>query len=243
CFHVHSFGGGPPVGDVLELCESLRTELRRVWGPRGDAPWAPRCEVVLHPSLASYLGAVGPGAAQTKGCSTIELHSGRISKRRIDLRIEPDGALSALPHELTHIVLADRFGGQQPPHWLDEGIAMLADTRDKQFLHARDCHDALASGRSLPLGQLLNFNGFSSADQMPAFYGQSLSLVQMLARQDNPQRVVDFAVDSMNHGYPRALQKHYGIGSIDELEARWRAFAASQAQSPHRPLVTVRFKP
>lgn len=243
-FHVRSFSGGPAAGSLLELCENLRVELRRVWGmTENAASWEPRCEIVLHASMASYLGEVGPGGAQTKGCSLIELDAGRIARRRIDLTIEQDGSVPALPHELTHVVLADRFAGRQPPHWFDEGIAMLADTREKQLLHMRDCRDALGTGRSLPLAQLLMLETFSSADQRPAFYGQSLSLVQMLAEQDKPHKLIDFAIDSMNHGYAPALQTHYGIASIAELETRWRAFVASQAQSPHRPLLTVQFKP
>ena len=120
---------------------------------------------------------------------------------------------------------------------------MLADTREKQLLHARDCRDALASGKSLPLAQLVHLEGFSSAEQMPAFYGQSLSLVQMLAHRDKPQRVIDFALDSQTRGYEQALQAHYGIDSLHELESRWKSFAAAQATSPTPALLTVRFRP
>ena len=45
---------------------------------------------------------------------------------------------------MTHVVLADLLNGRQPPRWADEGMAILADTRDKQLLHERDLTAAVA---------------------------------------------------------------------------------------------------
>lgn len=225
-FVVQAFPAGPNASDVLGLCEQLRAELRQHWGVREQSQsWEPRCRIVLHGSTESYLAAAGAQAARTKGCATIRLQDGRIAARQIDLLVEPDGTLPALPHELTHIVMADRFLGRQPPHWFDEGVAMLADARDKQLLHERDCRDALATGRSLPLSTLLQLEQFTSPDQLPAFYGQSLSLVRMLSQDRKPETLLHFAADSQEVGYVQALRRHYGIGSVHELEARWRAHA------------------
>ena len=245
-FVIHtSAQAGPSPGKVLSLCEELRSELCRVWGLTDRArKWDPLCEIVVHPSAASYLASVGPEAAQTRGCSRIELDNGKVSRRRIDLQMDADGSLSALAHELTHVVLADRFHGKPPAHWLDEGIATLADSRAKQLLHERDCQDALSSGHALPLQQLLNLEEFTSPAQMPAFYGQSLSLVSMLARQRTPQQLIDFAVDARDSGYPFALKKHYGINSVAELDFIWRAHAkASRHVGPSSPLLIASLRP
>lgn len=232
--------GGPSAEGVLRLCERLRSELCSVWGVSGPSHrWEPLCEIIVHPTADSYLQAVGPAAAQTRGCSLIELHMGKVSRRRIDLQIDSDGSLSALAHELTHVVLADRFHGRPPAHWLDEGIATLADTREKQLLHERDCQEALASGRAMSLQHLLHLEQFTSADQMPAFYGQSLSLVMMLADQRTPKQLIDFAVDAQDQGYAAALKKHYGIQDVAELEAKWRAYAQAARHKRSRPLVLV----
>jgi hypothetical protein len=237
--------GGPSSADVLELCEQLRSELCRVWCVGGgDHKWTPLCEIVVHPTLESYLLAVGPAAAQTRGCSLIELARGQVSRRRIDLRIDSDGSLSALAHELTHVVLADRFHGKPPAHWLDEGIATLADTREKQMLHERDCQEAVMSGRALSMHTLLHLEQFTSPDQMPAFYGQSLSLVNMLARQSTPEQLIDFAVDARDRGYALALKKHYGIQSVAELEIKWRVYAANARHAaPNSPVLISSLRP
>ena len=55
--------------------------------------------------------------------------------------------MTALPHELTHLILADRFSPRQVPRWSDEGMAVLADPAEKQRLHLRDLRQALADAR------------------------------------------------------------------------------------------------
>lgn len=96
----------------------------------------------------------------------------------------------------------------------------------------------------MPLSALLALEQFTSPSQMPAFYGQSLSLVGMLARHGKPRTLIDFAVDAQNNGYAHALKRHYNIDSVSELESRWLTYARSGV---HRngisPVLTVSFKP
>lgn len=231
--------------EVLRWCESTRQELGRVWcGKGGLAAWDPRCDVHLHASIDQYLKAVGPSGVQTAGSSWIRIEHQQVVARRIDLLITPGNALPALPHELTHVILADRFGSRQPPHWLDEGAAMLADTQQKQSLHARDCRQALQQGTCLPLTQLLHLEQFASADQMPAFYGQSASLLRFFCERGDLSRVTRFGIDAMNVGYERALKEHYGIEGVAALEQQWRSFAYGRdSASRSLQLMTVSFAP
>lgn len=244
-FDVVSFASGPKPAKILLLCEKLREELARVWGGNEIAStWQPRCEIVVHDSQASYLAVVGPDGGQTTGCSLIQLDKGKVVTRRIDLIVDSSDELSALPHELTHVVLADRFHGRQPPHWLDEGIAMLADTPHKQSLHERDCHEANHSGKALPISEILHLQQFSSADQMPAFYGQSLSLVRMLSERKTPDSLVPFALDALDHGFESSLKTHYALDGIHELQREWKKHVfADAAREKKSPIVVVSFKP
>ena len=245
-FEVTSFAGGPSSERVLALCEETRAELFRVWVEQSEATsWEPRCKINLHPTRAHYVRKVGVEAGQTNGCSSIQLHDGKVVLREIDLLLDHAGELTALPHELTHVILADLLKGRQPPHWLDEGIAMLADTPAKQNLHLRDCREAMVSAKAMPTSQLLALETFTSPEQMPAFYGQSLLLVKMLADQSSPATIIQFANDSLDQGTVAALKTHYEINGLDELERAWKAYAFQQLSSPV-PLtvvVTVRFKP
>ncbi len=244
-FHVRSYGGGPSAADVLKNCEALRAQCRHTWFPtEQERTWRPLCTVVLHASRASYLQAVGRGGAQTSGSSLVRFDGDRVATRRIDLLVVRAGQTSALAHELTHVVLADRFGARCPPRWLDEGIATLADAAAKQSLHERDFRRALHGGAALRLVDLLRLEQFTSAEQVPAFYGQSLSLVRFLAERDEPAKIVDFAAAATVEGYDRALQKHYGIHDVAALESRWREYADSRRKAPaEQPIVAVGYRP
>ncbi len=244
-FEIQSFQGGPSASRVLTLCEKLRSELSQVWGDDDVlAAWEPRCKIQLHQNRESYMQKVGVNGGQTSGCSLIRMDSGKVVCREIELVLNQHGELPALPHELTHIVLADKFRGRQPPHWIDEGIAMLADTLAKQNLHSRDCHEAILSGEALPVHQIVTMETFSSPDQMPAFYGQSLSLVRMLAERASPEKIVEFANDSIDRGFDTALKDHYSLDGIAELEKAWKNYVFRKSPSgSYVAIVSVSFKP
>jgi hypothetical protein len=244
-FLVRSYRGGPAAQEVLQRCERLRGELRRRWlATEGDVTWDPRCEVVLHRTRSQYLEVVGKNAGQTSGASLIRFQAGRVALRRLDLLVDGDGQLPALAHELTHVVLADRFAGRQPPRWVDEGIATLADSAEKRLLHHRDCENALRGGTALRMIDVLTLDQFTSPEQVPAFYGQSLSLVSFLTQRDRPSRVVEFAATAMNAGYDRALQEHYGIDGVAGLERRWRQhLVAAHQNATHSPVLAVGILP
>ena len=228
-FTVESFAGGPSPDRVAVLCESQRNELGRGWCDGELTAWNPRCEIVVHATLTKYIQAVGQNGSQTLGSSLIQVNEGRTISRRIDLLVDAAGDLSALPHELTHVVMSERFAGQQPPHWFDEGAAMLADTLHKQSLHERDCRDAMRTGSAMPIAELLYLEQFTSANQMPAFYGQSASLTRFLCQKDDITKVARFACDATKVGYQQALVTHYKIESIEELERQWRHYVYNNA--------------
>ena len=244
-FQVHSFDGGPQTDDVHALCDSLRTNLGRAWtGPQPLAVWQPQCEIRLHQNRSSYVRAVGIAGQQTQGCSLIRLQDGKVTARKIDLLVDSHGDLPALPHELTHVILADCFGGHQPPHWFDEGAAMLADTVHKQSLHARDCQHALRSGTAMPIAQVLRLEQFTSSNQMASFYGQSASLLRFFCGRGDIERVTRFAIDTLDADYEQSLQKHYGIASEQELQRLWKQEAFNQGKTLEpSALLTVRYRP
>jgi hypothetical protein len=232
-FVVTSYRGGPSAPLILKQAEQLRRQLCETWlGETSAAAWKPRCEIVIHPTQTRYLQAVGRGGGQTTGSSLVESQSGRIVTRRIDLVADARGEFSALAHELTHVILADRFEGRQPPRWLDEGIALMSDSAKKQSLHQRDCRTALNDGTALRLPELLSLDHFTSSHQVAPFYGQSHSLVRYLADRDEPAKVLVFAEAAMEHGYDRALAHHYEIKSVAELERHWRAHASRSHVTP-----------
>jgi hypothetical protein len=187
--------------------------------------------VVLHPTQESYLAAVGQDAGGTAGSSVVQRLKECIAKRRIDLRGDcADYLTAALPHELTHVVLADHFSGQSLPRWADEGMAMLADSRAKQDLHARDLREARDLRTTIRLMDLLPSVDYPSSQQWGAFYGQSLSVVDYLVHRGTPQKFVQFLDAARAGGYDRALLDNYGIHGTQELDRLWTATLSQDAR-------------
>jgi hypothetical protein len=233
-FAVRSFVGGPNAKDVLQHCESVCSQLRGgVFGIDARARWQPKCKVFLYATRQDYLNAVGSGAAQTVGNSAITFSAGRVTQRRINLLASnAEQRLSALPHELVHVLFADAFPKNPPPKWAEEGLALSMDPADKQARHARDLEAALRSRSTLPLARLVADVDYPATTQRAAFYAQSLSLVEFLTQCESPKEFVRFVKLSTERGHDRALREVYSMDSR-ELESRWRR----QISGPHLAIV------
>jgi hypothetical protein len=224
-FFVRSFHRTLDARQVAEHCERWRSKLQRYWCAEEREAWTPKCEVVVHAHIASYLAAVGEGGRQTYGSSLLDFGPDKIdrkvTRRLIDFRGDSPLGLAALPHEMTHVILADLLGGRQPPRWADEGMAILADSRDKQFLHERDLNQGLASRTAFRVGELLSIGDYPHPSRIPAFYGQSASLTACLAKRDDPAKFVEFLRRALDGGYDQALRDVYHIDNVAQFERLW----------------------
>lgn len=234
-FVIRSYPGGPAASELLRACEEFRETFQTMWMGRVSSAWRPRCEVVVHASRARYQQAVGRRSGQTSGSSYIRFDRGRVAARRVDLLADGEGRVAALSHELSHVALADRFPGRQPPRWVDEGVATLADSWEKQRLHHRDCQYALHADTAIPLSELLRLEQCSSYEQTAAFYGQSLSLVGYLVQCETPKRFLALVELAHEKGIDHALRETYGIDNLALLERRWRAHVLAATSSPAEP--------
>jgi hypothetical protein len=214
----------PLKAEVVQAIEKLRQDLCGTWLPKSQkTSWNPKCHIVVHPRLEGYLKEVGPGAGQTTGSSLIDFDENRIVMRRIDIRGDrADWFADALAHELTHVVLADRFTEVQIPHWADEGMAIQADPIAKRRLHGRDLDAAVASGGEFRLVELLTLDHYPHPSRMGAFYGQSASLVDYLTRIGSKEQLVSFVHEATVNGYDAALRNIYAISGVSALENQWR---------------------
>jgi hypothetical protein len=226
-FKVTTFIGGPHATDVVRHCESICGELRRnVFGIGEPRFWQPKCQVMLHGTRQAYRNAVGTAGAHTVGSSEITSAGGRVTRRRIDLlTMDTNSDLSALPHELVHVLFADAFPATVPPKWAEEGLALMMDTDEKRARHLRDLKSAFQSKSELPLMQLFERTDYPGDARRALFYAQSLSVAEYLMQLDSPRQFMRFALLSADQGYERALGTVYGINT-QELDFRWRKSAA-----------------
>lgn len=218
---------------IRRLAESQRTHLYWHWqGTEKPPVWEPPCVIVIHATRASYTAAVGRVSEATFGSSLIDNRNCKCRSRRVDLLSDRQGQLSALPHELTHVAISDMLGGRTPPRWLDEGIALLADSTDKQDRHKHDLESAKRNRLTFRAAELLRLGGnYPPPAKIPAFYAQSASLTAFLARRGKPGKLLEFARISLEKGYDEALRDAYQLDGVAALEQEWLADANEDAYS------------
>ena len=222
-FSIHHRVSADLAQRVARASEQARTAAFLRWFGEVRPPWQPRCEIYIYPSAASFHRATGVPET-VPAVSTTRCDAGRVLSRRIELCHAAAHLLDAiLPHEVTHIVLADHFGGSLPP-WANEGIAVLVEPRARVQLHLRNLPYYRQQERLFSVGRLIQFRGYPSTQQMGPFYAQSASLVEFLMRQKGPESLVQFLRDAPSVGYETAIRRHYGCG-FDELNGRWLHFA------------------
>ena len=228
-FRIHCCSTAERVRELAILCERQKSHCQSIWLGERLTDWPTRCEVFVHPSLRAYSRALGPGSERTSGCSTIQLDQGRVVLRRIDLRGDAVDCLTdSLPHELTHVVLADQFTERRIPPWADEGIAMLAESPDKLQRRLNDLHGLIAQKRTMGLPELVNLTHPPTAALRDAFYGQSVTLAALLLEKGTPDQLLRFINAGQRDGYEQGLRDVYGIASWSALESEWSVYSGSQ---------------
>jgi hypothetical protein len=226
---------------LVRTAESLRTKLQTKWlGDDSQKPWSPKCQIVLHPSLQSYVATCGRGSEHTVGSSLVKVNESRISSRQIDLVGDRTDFLSAaLPHELTHVVLKDRFPLGGLSRWADEGIAIIADAEAKQGRHLRDLEEGIANHTVFDTASLVALDDYPGANRMGVFYGQSVSLVKFLVEEKDPQQFVKFIQRAGANGYDVALRECYGLQDMGQLDRQWRRNLTATATAKSGSISTI----
>ena len=142
-----------------------------------------------------------------------------IEKRRLDLRAdEPNTVSNVIPHETTHLVLADLFDAPLP-RWADEGMAVLAEPRGQVDRYLRTLGTAWKQGKLVPLAQILKQPDYPEAAAITTFYVESVSLVDFLIEEKGPETLVAFLKDVQhNAGIDAALKKHYGYANVQDVQ-------------------------
>lgn len=127
---------------------------------------------------------------------------------------------SVLPHEVTHTVLAHRFG-RPVPRWADEGGSVLSENDEERHLHDVRCREMLNAGRGIPLGHLFALEEYPR--DMHVLYAEGYSVVQFLVDRGGREKFLGFVEQGMKRGnrnWEQAVQV-YGFNSTDELQTAW----------------------
>jgi hypothetical protein len=229
-FRLHFRSGELVPDEVARVCEATRTAVRRTWlGVEVDSDWSAKCDVFLYADPAEF-SRDARCPPEARGNASLDIGGGRVWKRRLDLRVDQPGYLeSVLPHELTHVVLADRFCNQQIPRWADEGIAIQMESAGRRQEQWRLVADVRRAGRLLPLGEVLAARTYP-ADRRRAelFYAQGASFIEYLLSRMPAADVVRLIESMQRRGIEPALRDALGVATIAAIDHNWSDWLATQ---------------
>jgi hypothetical protein len=225
-FRVLHLQSADAANRLLAQAEQARVAIFEKWFGPANSDWNPKCEIYLHASAADYSRAT-KGYAQSHGHSTIEIREGRVARRRLDLVADNTGlATSALPRELTHVVLADLFPNPLLPRWADEAMAILAEPRPYVETYLKSLPKVRKESRLFAVGQLITMAEFPDSASITTFYVQSVSLTDMLVSLRGPKAFAIFLQDARRYGWEKALDRNYAIRGFSDLQTRWQRHVA-----------------
>jgi hypothetical protein len=218
--------------EVARVAERTRADMQKKWfGDSGDN-WKPLCEIRLYATAQEYAKATHESET-SPGHSTILCDGPRVTSRHIHLHCDDPNMVSAvLPHEATHVVLADQFSDKPLPRWADEGMAVLTEPREQIDRHLARLPDFARQHQLFTIRQLLQQEDWPEARLISAFYAQSVSVVGFLAEKNGPQTFTRFVREGRRVGYEKALQQIYGYKDFNELDQEWRKLALNDKAKP-----------
>ncbi len=160
---------------------------------------------------------------------TWAIDSPRRSFHKIWLAASRDRALgSTLKHEIVHTVLATRYP-QTLPEWAEEGAASLSDD-PKRIATRKQILDWYAETGNWPGLQRVLDAEIITADDV-AGYSIAASLTRYLLSRKDKTAFLAFAQEGMRDGWEPALRTHYGITTLQRLQADWQAWSAGERVS------------
>ncbi len=200
--------------EVLKSAERLRRSLAINWFGHELPPGAQPAIIEVRLQSDRDEGLTWLAGTQTESRHRIWIHAPR------------DRVLgSTLAHELTHVLLHERFPDGMPA-WANEGVASLADDPVRQAGY-RHYVEQLAGGEQWPsLATLFERREIAPADE--AAYALSTSLVRFLLSCSTPSTLFDFVAAGPVDGWDRALWTNYELRDRDELQERWRRWVLKE---------------
>ena len=219
------------VGDALEfhfsgLSEWLAVEI--------DDKWTPRCEIRVYAGLEPFHSATKT-TGTTRAVSRTRVQGAKVLARTISVfQSDPWLLSSTLPHELTHILLAEALRGAVadgdatvPPVVLDEGLAVQAEppARRLQFRRLLETQ----APNPLNLMRVDRLNG-----EQPSFYARSGAFAGFVLHRRGVPGLLSVCRQAKGSWW-----ESLDWPSKEGMLADWKTWYASRRDPPRMPLMIL----
>jgi len=207
-FSVHA--ALPEIARSVEIAaERYRREEALEWLGKELPPWAERCSIRVEVTNGD-----------SSGATTFQFADDKVAHQNMLLKGSLDRILAAeLPHEITHVVLANHFGCPLP-RWADEGAAILSSDDLQRSQNERLLRQVLASPhRFIPLDLLVTLTDYPEDAQ--TLHAEGYSAVRFLVEAKDRRTFLAFLSTANRDGWDQAVPRHYGYPNLKALEKAW----------------------
>jgi len=215
--------------DVLRVAEEDYDKVARQIGYAryGNSwTWEERVKIIVFADQRSYASTTNQ-PAWSKGYA---VRDSKLFESRaiVTFKQEEDFLDSVLPHEISHLILRDFMGLDQPiPIWFDEGVAQLQEVPDD--ISRRVMTHLARSGETIPLDLLekIDIRREQDSRKVAIFYVQSRLVLEFLIKNYGQDAFARLCREMKNGAsFDDALKAAYApsIDSIKTLENKWVAY-------------------
>ena len=223
---------------VAEAAEFHFSGLRDWLGIAATDAWEPRCELRVH-ATTQDLHEATQTVGVTRALTQIRVQGERVLLRRTYLcQDDPWLLSSALPHELTHILLADAYRGGALPLAIDEGLALQSEPPARRMQSRR------LLGRSVPDPTDLLTTTHHPADRS-TFCADCDALIGLLLQQAAtvssaaPRRPITSLLETFRDGCASEWWQTLAWESESALLRDWAAWHGARRDPPRMPLMIL----
>ncbi len=209
--------------EVVAQAEHYRRELAIQWLGRELPRWRDPCPIVV---------GVGP-REPSRGKTTFIPTGGEPYGWQMEVFGTRQRVLdSVLPHEILHTVFATHFGVPLP-RWADEGACTTVEDKSERDKQQSNLIHYLKNERGIAFNKMFAMKDYPP-DMLP-LYAQGYSVARYLIAHGGERKFVDFIGDGLtNRSWTKATERHYGYGSLAELQNAWLAWV-KQGSPPVSP--------
>jgi hypothetical protein len=217
---------------LVALCEKTGHTLRKRWlNDAAQKDWSPKCDIYLYPSGKEF-ERLTHTPADGWGFADLAVGEGRVWVRRLHLRSDDaEKCTAVLTHELTHVVLAERFTQKPIPRWADEGMAVLSEPAERQRDQLGWLVEEAGQRRLFGLRDLTRQQDVPrDRRQCDLFYAQSGALVDYLLTEHglSEARLMAFVEDCDSRGWDATVKKWFPETTTARFESSWKDWLASR---------------
>jgi hypothetical protein len=205
---------------VGEAAERHRKAIARRWLGKALPDWQTRCPLRVKLTLGG-----------TASASTFTFDEGKVIHQSVEVEGLLDAILnSALPHEITHTILAHHLGAPVP-RWADEGAAVLSERVSERRRHEELARKILADkDRTIPLKRLFALKQYPR--DVMALYAEGTSVTRFLVNARGRRTFLAFVKDGMGGDWDAAVRRHYGYADVAKLEQAWQKSDPEDVEPP-----------